>query len=169
MWSPKGGKSTELLLKLRFPLYGGWHIEWYHGYNVPITTFVTKVQGTNDRYVLDCELSQPINILAEKVIIHLVLPPGATNVKIENPVKHRIISEKIFRRHTYLDVPWTARNVLALELHDLVPEASSKSMDNRLRVYYTYSDWHVVEKPLTVSGTIFSLLVGWMIWSRVSA
>jgi oligosaccharyltransferase complex subunit alpha (ribophorin I) len=168
MWKPKNGKSTELTLKLRFPLYGGWHIEWYHGYNVPITSFVTKVQGVNDRYVLDCELSPPINLLTEKLIIHVVLPAGATNVKIESPTKNRIISETSFRRYTYLDVPWTARNVIVLELNDVVPE-TSKSGENRLRVYYSYGDWHIVEKPLTVSGTIFSLLVGWMIWSRFSS
>jgi len=168
MWKPRSGKSTELLLKLRFPLYGGWHIEWYHGYNVPLTAFVSKVADTADRYLLDCELPQPINILAEKLILHVVLPPGATDVKIESPTKLRIASEKTFRRYTYLDVPWTARNVLSLELNDVIPESNSKTPENRLRVSYSYSNFHIVEKPLTVSGTIFAMLVGWMVWSRIT-
>jgi oligosaccharyltransferase complex subunit alpha (ribophorin I) len=169
LWKPKNKEATELLLKLRFPLYGGWHIEWYHGYNVPLTTFVSKVQGTADRYLLDCELAHPMNILAEKLVLHIVLPPGATNVRVESPVKHRIIQESTFRRYTYLDVPWTARNVLSLELHDVFSEVGAKSIENRLRVYYSYSDVHVAEKPLTVSATIFSVLFGWMVWGRLSS
>jgi len=169
LWKPKNKKVTDLLLKLRFPLYGGWHIEWYHGYNVPLTSFVSKVQGTTDRYLVDCDLSHPIEILAEKLVIHLVLPPGATNVKVETPIKSRIAVDKMFRRYTYLDVPWTARNVLSLELHDVLGEPGSKSIDGRLRVYYTYSDIHILEKPLTVSATIFAALVTFMAYGRLSA
>ena len=167
MWKPKGKKSTQLALKLRFPLYGGWHIEWYHGYNVPLTSFVTKVQGVADRYLLECDLAHPIEVLAEKLVLHIVLPPGATNVKIESPVKSRIVKEETFRRYTYLDVPWTARNVLSLELHNVIG-GEFKGIDNRLRVYYSYSDVHIMEKPLTISATIFAVLVAFMAWGGVS-
>lgn len=168
LFKSKTKKVTDLQLKLRYPLYGGWHIEWYHGYNVPLTSFVSKVQGASDRYLLVCDLAQPIDVLAEKLVIHIVLPPGASNWKIENPVKSRIVEEKVFRRYTYLDVPWTARNVLSIELRDVLGESTSKSSDNKLRIYYTYSNIHVYEKPLTVSATLFSMLTAYMAYNRVS-
>jgi len=169
LWKPKNKDVTELQLKLRFPLYGGWHIEWYHGYNMPLTKVVSRVQGAADRYVLDCDLAHPIPILADRLVIHLVLPPGATNIKVESPVRSRIIEEKMLRRYTYLDVPWTPRYLLSLELNDVVAEPNSKSAEHRLRVYYTYSERHVLEKPLTVSATIFTVLLGWVMWGRLSA
>jgi oligosaccharyltransferase complex subunit alpha (ribophorin I) len=168
MLKSKNKKVTDLQLKLRFPLYGGWHIEWYHGYNVPLTTFVSKVQGTADRYLLECDLSHPIEILAERLLLKIVLPPGATNVKVESPVKSRIVEEKLLRRYTYLDVPWTARNVLSLELRDVLGEVGAKTAESRLRVYYTYSDAHIIEKPLTISATIFALLTAFMVYGRIS-
>lgn len=169
MWKPRNKKQTDLTLKLRYPLYGGWHIEWYHGYNVPLTSFVTKVQGATDRYLLECDLGQPIEVLAEKLVLHIVLPPGATNVKVESPLSSRIVEENMFRRYTYLDVPWTARNVLSLELHDVLGETTTKTAEGKLRLYYTYSSVHVYEKPLTVSATLFSTLVAFMVWGRVSS
>ncbi len=168
------GKFNLLQMKLRFPVYGGWHINWYQGYNLPLASMVTRVPNTSDRYLLECDLFHPISIVAEKLTIHLVLPPGATNVKIESP--QRDMEQDSFRRYTYLDVPWTSRNVITLELNDVfggdVAESGvlpRNNAEDRLRIYYTYSDAHILEKPLSVSATIFACLMAYMLMARLSS
>ena len=171
----KTGKSTLLQMKLRFPIYGGWHINWYQGYNVPLTSFVTQMNNAPDRYLLECDVFHPISIVADTLIVHVVLPAGATNWKIESPAADKIISQTTFSRNTYLDVPWSQRTVIRLELRDVFGGDVTESgvlprnvKEDRIRIYYSYSQSHVPEKPLTVAASIFSMLVAYMLASRVS-
>lgn len=70
----------QLMLKPRFPLFGGWNTTWYIGYNTPLDGYLRKIAGT-DKYILKVPAISPMpDTTYEDVEIRVVLPEGAKYV-----------------------------------------------------------------------------------------
>ena len=152
--------KTELELQFRFPLFGGWHIEWYQGYNVPLGAFVSTWGG--NRFALECDFVPPFKaLLTEQLIVKVVLPAGASDWKVESPMA--LAAQSVDVRFAYLDVPWSPRTVLILEARNVIADGTLP----RLRVTYRLPAWHLVEKPLFVMGVALLCFVVSMVAGRV--
>lgn len=167
----KREKSRQVVdLKLRFPVYGGWHIDWYQGFQLPVLELVS--QSSKGRYVVETDAFHSVPLPAKRLVVHVVMPAGATDFKFELP-PGAAVSE--FRRYTYLDVPWSARRVVVVELKDVLggdfqdagtlPRTVS---GNKIRIHYRYEDRLVVEKPLAVASAVLAVMLTWMGLGRLS-
>lgn len=93
----------------RFPLLGGWKYRFQIGYNLPIKYFVTQ---KDDLYMLNTTFGFPFKqIIAENLIVKVILPEGAKDIKSHLPFKVEDQYEEL--EHSYLDT--IGRPVLVLE------------------------------------------------------
>lgn len=67
---------SVLEIKPRFPLFGGWTYNWYHGYNVNLGAFLRYFDG---QYILNVNLVENAKIMTiDHARVRIVLPEGAT-------------------------------------------------------------------------------------------
>ena len=68
-------RTSQLELRPRFPLFGGWIYSWNLGYNIPLRNYVKKFK---EKYVLQIPLTQSIaNAPIEDFVIKVILPEGS--------------------------------------------------------------------------------------------
>lgn len=121
--------------------------------------------------MVDIDAFHSVPLPAAKLVLHVILPAGATDFKFELPANAKV-SE--FRRYTYLDVPWSARRVVKIELDNVLggdfQEAGTlpRTAEDRVRIYYKYDEHLVVEKPLAVSAAILVVMLTWMGMGRMT-
>lgn len=110
--------QQELELQPRFPIFGGWKTQWYMGYSVP-TAGVLIRKGNS--YSLKMAISTPIEeATVDDLTVKVILPEGATNIKLNVPFKTESQSQTI--RHTYLDSAMFGRPVMVIHKKNLVPQ-----------------------------------------------
>lgn len=132
-YRPGNGKTAaHLELKPRYPIFGGWNYSFKVGWNNDLARFLRQAKGA-DSYVLKVPFIQgpkmAEGIQYEHVIVRLVLPEGAHNVRYqvvegsasnglpgENHIHARLSSLK-----TYMDT--LGRTTLTLEVDSLTDEA----------------------------------------------
>lgn len=132
-YRPGNGKTgANLELKPRYPIFGGWNYSFKVGWNNDLGRFLRQVKGS-DSYVLKVPFLQgpkmSEGIQYERVVVRLVLPEGAHNVRYEiveggnsnglpsaNQIQATLSSFK-----TYLDT--LGRTTLTLEVDSLTDEA----------------------------------------------
>ena len=161
------GDATFLDLKFRFPVYGGWHNEWYHGYNLPLGTYLKRSTSKSDRYSFEYDLGLPFkDLVSERHLVRVVLPPGASNVKVERPTTNAFPDMKVSvsTRATWLDAPWLPRTLVRIELHNYVSDMDRTS----LRVTFDSPASHSLHKPLAVGLVVFALYVVALVAGRLS-
>jgi oligosaccharyltransferase complex subunit alpha (ribophorin I) len=152
-------QRVDLELKFRFPLLGGWHIEWYQGYNLPLDAVV--VEEESGRYTLECDALPPFKgLLSEKLVVKVVLPAGARDWKVESPSSSAVSAET---RFSYLDVPFLPRPVIVLEMTNVIAEGKP----TRLKISYSLPAWHLLGKPLAVFSLTFLCFCMSMVANRV--
>jgi oligosaccharyltransferase complex subunit alpha (ribophorin I) len=113
-------KRAVLELRPRYPLYGGWKYTWFHGYTVPQEPFLIKLG--RDEYALSVSLTPSIKGLSiEKDTVKVILPEGASNIRVENPYGAKVSQYTTF---TYLDT--TGRPTVVIEQSNVVDEFEKK-------------------------------------------
>ncbi|KXZ52725.1 hypothetical protein GPECTOR_8g119 [Gonium pectorale] len=149
--------STVLELELRYPLMGGWKVDFTIGYSVPLTGFLTRTPAGKRRLSMD--LSTPFeDVFVEDAIIKVVLPEGASGIEAILPYD----MEKSFEtKFTYLDT--TGRPVLVLHRRNLAsPEHSAK-----FSVDYSFGAVHTLREPLLLITVFFGLFVAIIAYNRM--
>lgn len=155
-------KRTVLELRPRFPLFGGWNYNWYHGYNLNLWDFV-KYSTSLDKYVMDVDLVQgisdvPVDLLRVKV----VLPEGATEIKVlpamDTPVN-------IVKTFTYIDT--IGRPTVLFEKRNLVDENFRRfqvhiAINHGSQHTILINRWNTNILLLRVSESLWYWL--WLIW-----
>ncbi|KUM57916.1 hypothetical protein ACN42_g9258 [Penicillium freii] len=166
-YRPSVGKSAgSLELKPRYPIFGGWNYSFRIGWNNDLASFLRRAAGVDsDSYVLKAPLIEgpkmAEGIQYERVIVRVVLPEGAHNVRFEilegansnglpgaNHIHARVSSLK-----TYMDT--LGRTTLTLEVDSLTDEAR----DSKFVVTYDYSMVDALRKPLTVFAGLLTVFV----------
>ncbi|GBC04040.1 hypothetical protein RclHR1_05490003 [Rhizophagus clarus] len=150
--------KAVLEFKPRYPLFGGWNYTWYYGYNVPAGDFV-RYHSESGRYILNIPF---INVLPrvtyDKVQVRIILPEGASNVKVETPFPVDKESHAVHK--TYLDT--IGRYLIVLDKFNVLNDHAKN-----IQVSYTYSSFELLRKPLAVSTCILGAFLLSMIYSRM--
>jgi oligosaccharyltransferase complex subunit alpha (ribophorin I) len=77
--------KVSFRIEPRFPVMGQWKVDWSQGYNIP-TRYHLFQDASKDRYFLNYTFDHDYSeILAENFTLRIILPEGATNVKVHIP------------------------------------------------------------------------------------
>ncbi|KAJ5896070.1 Ribophorin I [Penicillium subrubescens] len=159
--------GANLELKPRYPIFGGWNYSFKVGWNNDLSAFLRKATGS-DSYVLKAPFLQgpkmAEGVQYERVIVRVVLPEGAHNVRyeiIEGAASNGLpganqIHASLSSLKTYMDT--LGRTTLTLEVDSLTDEAR----DAQLMVTYDHTLMDALRKPLTIFAGLLTVFVG--IW-----
>lgn len=142
-------REANLELKPRYPIFGGWNYTFTVGWNNDLANFMTR-SGTK-HYLRVPFLEGPENIYYEDVLVRIILPEGASNLKLSSPVTANREMHGIHK--TFMDT--TGRSVIILTAQNLVDEKAKQEM----YIEYDYSTTAIYRKP-GVLMSIFGLMFG---------
>ncbi|EGC36843.1 hypothetical protein DICPUDRAFT_91755 [Dictyostelium purpureum] len=151
-------QSNRINFKItpRFPLMGGWKNNFYTGYNLPIQNFLS-VDSADGSYHLNVTFGVGIdNIYVEDHQVKIILPEGATDIKVKSPFP---VTETREIRKTYLDT--VGRPVIVLNVRD-----TSFENYRYIQVTYNLSSLSIFHEPLLVIGAVFTFCLFIMFYSR---
>ncbi|KAL1970184.1 hypothetical protein VTN77DRAFT_6589 [Rasamsonia byssochlamydoides] len=159
------GREAHLELKPRYPVFGGWKYSFRVGWNNELSSFLRKSAEGTDSYVLKVPFLEgpknPEGIQYEKVVVRVILPEGATNVRYEIvegatsnglPDPSQIVAN-ISKHRTFMDT--VGRTALSLSVDNLSDEAR----DSQLVVIYDYPFTAGLRKPLTIAAGLLAVFV----------
>ncbi|KAI3128805.1 hypothetical protein DTO027I6_629 [Penicillium roqueforti] len=166
-YRPSVGKSAgNLELKPRYPIFGGWNYSFRIGWNNDLASFLRRAAGVDsDSYVLKVPLIEgpkmAEGIQYERVVVRVVLPEGAHNVRfelLEGTNSNGLPGAKHIYAHlntlkTYMDT--LGRTTLTLEVDSLTDEAR----DSKFVVTYDHSMVDALRKPLTIFAGLLTVFV----------
>ncbi|KAI9833100.1 MAG: dolichyl-diphosphooligosaccharide--protein glycosyltransferase subunit 1 [Phylliscum demangeonii] len=155
-------REASLEIKPRYPIFGGWKYSFRVGWNADLKSYLRKV-ATGDTYVLKVPFMegprQPEGIEYEKVVVRVVLPEGARNVKYDTSMP--LTGAEHGRHKTFLDT--LGRTTLTLSAVNLVDDQRDRS----LIVTYDYPFLAALRKPITIFAGVFAVFVSAWILSRM--
>ncbi|KAK8114541.1 Dolichyl-diphosphooligosaccharide--protein glycosyltransferase subunit 1 [Apiospora kogelbergensis] len=157
-------KEASLEIKPRYPVFGGWKYPFTIGWNADAKYFLRHKTG--DSYILGIPFlegpKQPEGFGYEQVLVRVLLPEGAGNVKFHTSIPESSITDVVVdQQKTYLDtIGRTVLTIKARNLHD-------DFRDRDLIVSYDYSLAASLRKPLVIFGSMMSLFVGTWLLSKV--
>lgn len=154
-------KKTNVIIQPRYPMFGGWKSTFTFGYNVPISPFLKK-SGSHFILTYNFGTSFPETPI-ENYELKVLLPEGATNIKFVLDQKELVPNlveqtQDIFK--TYLDTK--GRPVLIINKKNVAPELSALNFD----VEFEFSSISMLQEPLLVIGTLFTICILSMIYVR---
>jgi oligosaccharyltransferase complex subunit alpha (ribophorin I) len=150
-------EGVKLDIEPRFPIMGGWKSNFNLGYNLP-TKFHTTTDGKNN-YNLTLPFGIPFtDILAKNFTLRLVMPDGASNIRLNLPVeKYHLAREKSF---SYLD--FFGRPTLVITMNNVY---DIHRFD--FSVNYTYNSNWLLFKPILVIGFFFFIFICLIVYFRL--
>ncbi|CAD7699224.1 unnamed protein product [Ostreobium quekettii] len=142
-------KNTEVLLLPRFPLFGGWKINFVFGYSVPLNGVLWDQEDGFRR--LGMAMGSSIqDLVVDELEIRVVLPQGASDIEVEQGAYFDKLTVAD-RKHSYLDT--IGRPVAAAVKYNVVP----KQAQTAIVVKYRISGLAQMYKPLLLVGVVFLL------------
>eukprot|EP00698_Gefionella_okellyi_P003664 TRINITY_DN13430_c0_g1_i1.p1 TRINITY_DN13430_c0_g1~~TRINITY_DN13430_c0_g1_i1.p1 ORF type:complete len:483 (+),score=140.99 TRINITY_DN13430_c0_g1_i1:53-1450(+) len=137
---------SDLELRLRFPLFGGWSTAFYYGYAVAIGEFVSV--NDDGQYELTFQFGTDLTDAAvEDLTVRIVLPEGASNFAVDAPFAKKLDNDVYY---SYLDGA-SGRPVIVLNQKKVVDEIG----DKEIVVTYSYSALQLIYKPVRVALSLF--------------
>mmetsp|Transcript_6195 Transcript_6195/g.9275 ORF Transcript_6195/g.9275 Transcript_6195/m.9275 type:complete len:213 (-) Transcript_6195:83-721(-) len=156
--SPESPKIV--VLDTRYPLYGGWKISFYLGYNVP-TEDLLNFNPVDNTYTLEVDFGIPIRDLwAQDMTIKIILPEGTTDISVDAPFN---VQQSRTKRFTYLDSPiLDGRNVIVLQKENIVDLHNKK-----FKVSFKFRKILMLHEPFLLIGAWFALFLSCIIFVRL--
>ncbi|KAG2439265.1 hypothetical protein HXX76_004626 [Chlamydomonas incerta] len=150
-------QSTIVDIDLRYPLMGGWKVDFMLGYSVPLTGFLSHTKGGRRKLTMD--LASPLeDVFVEDMVVRVVLPEGSTNLKAVLPYD---MDQSTDVKFTYLDT--TGRPVLVLHRANVAsPEHSAK-----FSVEYSFGAVSILREPLLLISVFFCLFAAVIAYNRL--
>ncbi|KAI2809962.1 hypothetical protein RDWZM_002927 [Blomia tropicalis] len=145
--------SVNVDIRPRFPLFGGWKTQYTLGYTLPSSNNLFTQEGssfTSSNYVLKVPFIDHIydDMTIDEATVKIILPEGASNFKLNLPYDVKRQSDEVY--YSYLDT--IGRPVIVLTKKNLV-----EWHIQQIEVRYTYKPLYLLQEPLLVVGSIFSL------------
>ncbi|GME74039.1 unnamed protein product [Ambrosiozyma monospora] len=144
----------DLLLKPRFPIFGGWHYNFTLGWEHKLSEFAHAVDGALGEYLLKVKLLDGlVDAVYENVTLSVYLPEGAKFINATAPFEWEDMV--IDHEYSYLDVS-SGHTKVTFYFSNLVDEL--RGLD--IIVHYKYSVLAMLKKPFVTAFYIFLALMG---------
>ncbi|KAI9090801.1 Ribophorin I-domain-containing protein [Phlyctochytrium arcticum] len=151
-------ERTQLLIRPRYPLYGGWRYTWHHGYAVSSSNYLKHDYKTG-RYALSVPFLGSISgVGIQNAKIEIVLPEGAEGVNMHLPFPMDEVTES--RSYSYLDT--TGRPTIVLQKSLLTDEHAQNIV-----ITFDFPKYRLLQKPLAASGLILGLFLAVSLYTRL--
>ncbi len=103
---------TSMEVQPRFPMFGGWQTDFYIGYDVPASEFLSTDADDSGRYILNMSFASPFpQAVVDSLEIQVILPEFSSGLQWVTPFE--VDSEDRGSHVTYLDT--VGRPVLILK------------------------------------------------------
>ncbi|OAQ84107.1 oligosaccharyltransferase alpha subunit [Purpureocillium lilacinum] len=161
----RSNKREALLeLKPRYPIFGGWKYPFTIGWNSNTANLLRKTASGG--YVLKVPFmegpKQAEGVEYEQINVRVLLPEGASNVKVYTGVPESSITESSVGVHkTYLDT--IGRTAVTIKARNLVDEFR----DRDLIISYETSLFDTLRKPFIVFSSMMTVFVAAWAVSKV--
>ncbi|MEW5312684.1 MAG: hypothetical protein WDW38_004299 [Sanguina aurantia] len=153
----KSPTETVLDFEPRYPLVGGWKVDFRIGYSVPLEGFLFGKPSDGKRR-LTMALSTPLeDVHVEQMEVRIVLPEGSSAINTILPYEMEQSADVKF---TYLDV--TGRPVIVLRKSHLVPEHAAT-----FDVDYSFATISLLREPLLLITVFLALLAAVIVYNRL--
>ncbi|MEW5299648.1 MAG: hypothetical protein WDW36_002642 [Sanguina aurantia] len=153
----KSPTETVLDFEPRYPLVGGWKVDFRIGYSVPLEGFLFGKPSDGKRR-LTMALSTPLeDVHVEQMEVRIVLPEGSSAINTILPYEMEQSADVKF---TYLDV--TGRPVVVLRKSHLVPEHAAT-----FDVDYSFATISLLREPLLLITVFLALLAAVIVYNRL--
>jgi len=154
---PDSGRDT-LDLRPRFPLFGGWKIGFYLGYNLPASEYLFTSGDDSAVHVLKAPFFVSLEgTVADRYVLRVILPEGAQDIEVHTPFSIDKQSQDV--HFTYLDT--FGRPVVVLEKSNVIPDH-----DQTFYVSYRFSTLSLLREPLLLVFGFFFFFVTAMLYVR---
>ncbi len=134
---------------------GGWKNTWNQGYSLPSRDYIQKNLDDTSQYVFTTPLAYHFEgVHADDFEIRIVLPEGATDIRVNVPIEMEHSTEKGYH---FLDMRG-GRTEVILTKQNLHPNIHTQDVT----VTYRLSETDLLVKPLILVAyaLVFYLLVG---------
>ena len=144
-------------LKPRFPLFGGWRTYYKLGYQLPLDEVVDKIDAHNSFKINFIDHIYD-NLVIEDATIKIILPEGASILKVVPPFEVERLPDQI--KLSYLDL--VGRTIVTLKKKNLVEEHIQN-----IEILYDYNQLWKLQEPLLILGTLVLLAISIFIYSKL--
>lgn len=148
--------AVEVVVRPRFPLFGGWKTNYVIGYNVPSYEYLFS---SGNSFALKMRFFDHVfdNIVVDDMTLKIILPERSTSIKLTTPFT--VTRTKDGNVKTYLD--YAGRPIVYAHKKNLVEQ---HIQDFELR--YTFDRISMVSEPLMLIAAFFALFAAVIVWMR---
>ncbi|KAI9298808.1 Ribophorin I [Neoconidiobolus thromboides FSU 785] len=156
-----GSKDSKLTLLPRYPIYGGWSYTWYHGYNLPLSSYLSYNSENTKQFTLKVPFVKSVKDLnALDVTLRVILPEGANNVNIKT-IPFEFYEVEFGKHYSYFDS--IGRNTVIIKRKNVV----SKQWKD-IEIEYDYEPINLLRKPFVLFIAFLSLFLIISIVGRIN-
>jgi oligosaccharyltransferase complex subunit alpha (ribophorin I) len=159
-------KGQTLELTPRFPLFGGWKIGFYLGYNLPAQQFLFSDYNDGGRYMLNTSFAPLFtedSIVIDQMIVRIILPEGARDFEVVTPFT--VDKRSADQHYTYLDT--SGRPVIVLEKRNVLASEGVLSHHQDFQVLYRFRTLSMLQEPFLLMTAYFGFFLFVMLYVRV--
>jgi oligosaccharyltransferase complex subunit alpha (ribophorin I) len=151
--------QVKFRIEPRFPVFGQWKVDWSQGYNMP--TRYHLFQNNNDNrfvfnYTFDHDLA---DILAENYTLKVILPEGATDIKVHLPFSVDSVDHSLY----FSTLDYIGRPMITMKKDNV----HSSLHKQPFQVSYKMSANGLLIEPLFVIAFFFVVFVSCIMYSRM--
>ncbi|EGW31250.1 uncharacterized protein SPAPADRAFT_61826 [Spathaspora passalidarum NRRL Y-27907] len=144
-----------LVLKPRFPLFGGWNYNFTLGWSEQLDKFLHKLHNSNDEYIIKAPLLNSLRDTSyDNVYLQFYLPENSEFLNVSSPIAYD--SLEVSNELSYLDVS-KGHVKVTIGYKNLIDDLYK--LDVFVKYRYTSMDYY--KKVAKISGLIFLALISY--------
>lgn len=152
--------GNRLILKPRYPIFGGWNYNFTIGWVHDLKQFVRlSVEERGVYYLKFPLLNGHLDISYNNVDINVYLPEGAEFLDVASPMPYDSIDVDLEK--SFLD--YAGHTKVTLHYKNLVDEFRQ----SYLIVKYQYTAGSFYKKPLVIGGFLFAGLISYLLLTKI--
>ena len=149
----------------RFPIFGNWKTDWNQGYNMPTEFHLFQDLKDSKEHTLEVDFMHAYDSsLNEEYKVNVILPEGASDIRLELPSSCGINSEDITMTKYYGTLDYFGRPMVTIYKQNAVHDLC----DNVLTVRYQYDNQvNLYMKAICLTTLLFTLYAAAMAYVRM--
>ncbi|KAH3679362.1 hypothetical protein WICMUC_001043 [Wickerhamomyces mucosus] len=151
--------DNGLIIRPRFPIYGGWNYNFTVGWTNLLGDFVRDIG--NSEYLLSVPIiSGPVDSSYDEVSLNVYLPEGSKIVEVESEIPYVELIQDYELSYLDLGKGHTKLSILFKGLTD-------ESEKSNVLIKYELSLWSSIKKSLEISKLLFIVLISYLVISKI--